>query len=434
MTKPTLARRSLIQTIAPLALALGACVAVRGEMLDDVLYRLNADDLQTRDSATSELRALISDTSDPAKAEFSRHFEQVSAEALRTRDLTLEQRVRLMDVLRDRFFQTPRGAMGVQFVQPQVRPQGVELGQVIGGFPAAEQGLLRAGDVITAVDGVSLIGQEMAQLNPVGMNRASERLRHVVISHDPDELIELTLVRPLNLNAPQNPQQPPEFAVRGGGDLITEGPGKNAAVITVQVPLGSFERLRSGGNLDPNTLEGAWRQRAERLGIPEIEIPTLGTPLTLRQWMTHARAADQSPPMLLAARGGAGANERQPHAALVSSGNAQQLDLRQVPAPIEVRMQRMARQAQLRANNIEIKKEAPAAPAEDIMSMLQTVGALNRQRDTLLQQAADPTTTEKRRREAAAEAAQLQEFINRMDTVIQRKIVENAKAQEDDKK
>lgn len=440
----------LLQTFGRLGLllVLSAGAAAHAVTLDDLIGQLDSDDLITRDTATDELRKRLSDTTDAQTVEAARALELEAAEALRTRELSLEQRVRLFDALRDRFFRTPRGAMGVQFVQPQIRPMGVELDRVIEGFPAAERGALKRGDVVTSVGGVPLIGPEMAQLTVNGLNRASERLRHMVISHDPDETIEMTLVRPIGA-IPDVAARRNVAVVPGGGDLITEGPGKNADVVTVTVPLGSFDRLRQGNVLDQGTLEGAWKQRTERLGIPPITSRTLGTPLTLREWVAHRRVANQDAPALLAGDEQAGADEFVGTA--IAGGNfpVNELEVRQVPAPIEVRLQRAARLAN-RADGIDpglrkgparagagapvVAQGAEGARVQEIMELLQAVAALNRQRETLLARAADLTVSDKQRRAAAQDASKLQEDLNKMEVLLKQRLIENANAAAEPKK
>ncbi|MBL8747104.1 MAG: PDZ domain-containing protein [Phycisphaerae bacterium] len=426
-------------------LMMTAAMPANAVTLDELIGQMDSDDLLIRDSATEELRKRLSDTTDAQSIEAGRSLEMDAAEVLRTRTLTLEQRVRLFDALRDRFFRTPRGAMGVQFVQPPTRLMGVELGQVIQGFPAAEQGLLKAGDVITSVGGVPLIGEEMAQFAPNGQNRAQERLRHIVISHDPDELIELTVVRPLAQNAGEV-AKPNVALVRGGGDLITEGPGKNAQVLTIEVPLGSFDRLRQGNFLDQQTLEGAWQQRSERLGIPPMTARILGTPLTLQEWAAHRRASLPEAPALLAAAERPGAEEfvRSPLAG--GKFPANELEVRQAPAPIEERLMRAARMANRPRGmdpgaqrgigqngdgpRVVVQGPAKNGNVEDILSMLQTLGALTKQRDLLLAQAADPALSAKQQRAAAEEAATLHQAIGKLDSVLKQRLIENAKAEE----
>lgn len=410
--------------------------------LDDLIDRLDADDLVTRETATDELHRKLMDDVDEQSVEAARALELEAAEALRTRELSLEQRIRLIDALRERFVRSPRGAMGVSFGQ-QNRLIGVELQMVMPNFPAAESGALKKGDVITSVGGFSLIGPEFANLRANGLSGASERLRHIVISHDPGQTVEMTLVRPLAPAAvPEKAGPDMLLRVPGGGDLITEGPGKNAEVLTVQVPLAPFDQLGPNSRLDPETLEGAWKQRAERLGIPAVASRSLGTPLTLTDWMKHRRAPKQDGAlMLLAVAGQAGAEEFANNAFAGATFPAGEVNIQQLPAPVGNRIVRGVRPNQARVNDIGQVKPAwrePQGPAvavqgpgfEDIMMLLQNIGSLTSQKERLLQRAADPTMGDKQRRLSAEEAARIQGIIEGMETALKTKMQENIKAQE----
>ncbi len=410
--------------------------------LDDLLGQLDSDDLITRDTATDELRKRLSDTTDAQTVEAARALEMEAAGALRTHELSLEQRVRLFAALQDRFFGTPRGAMGVQFAQPPRMALGVELGQVFPGFPAVDQGLLKAGDVVTSAGGVPLTGPELVLMGATGMTRASERLRHIVISHDPGETIDMTLVRPIGAKAGAPAVLPNIAAIPGGGELITEGPGKNAEVITVAVPLGAFDQLRQGRFLDQPTLEGAWKQRGERLGIPQTTARTLGTPLTLREWGAHRRVAKQGAPALLVGAEQPGADESVNTALAGGAFPVKEIDMRQVPAPIEARL-RAAQLSRARGNEVELRKGAGRAAegqgvivrggengrVEEITSLLQTVAGLERQRKTLLARASDATVDAKQQRAAAAEASALQGVIENVTLVLRQRLIDNAKTE-----
>jgi hypothetical protein len=427
-------------TVSIALVSFGAAPAL-AVTLDDLIDRLDADDFATRETAADELHRKLMDDVDERSIEAARALEMDAAEALRTRDLSLEQRLRLIDALRERFVRSPRGAMGVSFGQ-QNRLLGVELQLVMPNFPAAESGALKKGDVITSVCGMSLLGPEFANVRADGFTGASQRLRHIVISHDPGQTVEMTLVRPL---APAGvPEQvgPNVVRVPGGGDLITEGPGKNAEVLTVQVPLAPFDQLGQGGRLDADTLEGAWRQRAERLGIPAVASRPLGTPLTHADWIKHRRAPNrEGAPALLAFAGQAGADEFANHDFAGATFPAGEVQIQQVPPPIGARIVRGVKPNPARVHDIGQIKPAwrePQAPAvaaqgpgfEDIMMLLQNIGSLTSQKVRLLQRAADPTMGDKQRRLAAEEAARIQGIIKEQETALKRKIEENVKAQE----
>lgn len=420
----------------PIATTLLAALALIGapasaDSFEDLLARLDADELIVRENATDELRRLMGADTDPQAIESAHALERESAEALRTRDLSLEQKLRLLDAMRDRFFRTPRGAMGVQFVQMQPRPMGVELERVVEGFPAGDQGILKRGDVITSVAGISLVGAEFAQLRGNGLSAAAERLRYIVISHDPGDTVEMTVLRPHAVagERPLNPAQ--AAAVPGGGDLITEGPGKNADVLTVRVPLGSFERLQQGAMLDPRLLNSAWKERVDRLGVPEVSVRSLSSQVSMREWTTHRKIAKQDPPRRLGiAADFAGAAEFL-NAAYAQSNSPPEVEVRQPPIPVQDRARRAVQVNAAKARDAAIRKaleqQAPAAVPADaetarkrVEGLRMVIEGLGKQRDEALARATDATLTEEERTSARTGAARLQSAIDVFKVELQR--------------
>lgn len=160
--------------------------------------------------------------------------------------LTPEQRARLVDLGRAMFKNSPRAAMGIQF--GGTVESGVAVATLIEGFDASRQ--LRPGDVIEAANG-----------EPLSQNR----LRAVIISHDPGETMSLRVRR-----------------------LDAEG---RAESIDVRVALGSFNRLRGGGFLDSQTLDEAWRIRMSREGVITTGAQgVIGVAVDRDAWLASAQA------------------------------------------------------------------------------------------------------------------------------------------------
>ena len=142
--------------------------------------------------------------------------------ALAGKGLSLEARHRLSSIARQRFYRTPRGALGFQFGDQLRDP--VVVKETIPRFPAAK--MLEPGDLIVVADGVKLEGPSGKSL-----------LQVVIISHDPGEKLHLTIRR-------------------------------GAKKMVMDVPLGRFEDLGNGGvALIEDRLTRAWRFRVQsRMG------------------------------------------------------------------------------------------------------------------------------------------------------------------------
>jgi hypothetical protein len=142
--------------------------------------------------------------------------------ALKRQDLTLEARYRLFGIARQRFFRSPRAALGFKF-GGQLRDR-VVVGETFPQFPSFK--ILEVGDMIVGADGTKIEG-------PGGQ----AMLQSIIISHDPGEILKLTVRR---------------------------GPRK----LDLDVPLGAFKDLdNAGAGLFEDRLARAWRIRAQsRMG------------------------------------------------------------------------------------------------------------------------------------------------------------------------
>lgn len=133
--------------------------------------------------------------------------------------LTLEQRTRLERVAKVLFVNAPRAAMGVSFdLDRQAR--GVEIQGTVQDFDSSRQ--LRPGDVLLAIDGVSI--------------DSTPEARATIVSYDPGATITLELVR-------------------------------NGVTMQVPVRLGDFRELRNTQGLDTATLERSWLARLARARV-----------------------------------------------------------------------------------------------------------------------------------------------------------------------
>lgn len=408
--------------------------------LDELLTRLDSDELAMRDAAALELRRAVRG---PEEAmESARAVERASVEFLHRPDLSLEQRVRLIGALRERFMASSHGAMGVQFAQPQRLPRGVELQAVMDGFPAKDQGLLKAGDVVIAVAGTSLLDNELMQFNNRGTTLASERLRHIVISHDPSETVPMTILRRLD-DADQAPNPADQAAAGmpiGIAEFITEGPGRNAEVLELQIPLGSFDRLRQGNaQLDPFTLEAAWRERMLRLGMEPLKVASLDSPLSRQDWITHRKtiAADRAR-QLQVAGGHPGNGEVLELASTMPLPNGVEIILQPqmqgVPIQLQQGLERRLRAANAgKGNDLGQPKlnrrlivggrelVVDGARAEDITNLMNNLANLARRHQLLQRQAEEAGANANKRDLALDEMHRVEAEMKRLDTILRRK-------------
>ncbi len=204
--------------------------------LTPLLRALDSDSLEQRESAIEQLGA------NPVVTlrEVLGLLKDVSA-------LTPEQRARLLDLARQMFQDSPRAAMGIQF--GGTVDTGVAIAMLIDGFDASRQ--LRPGDVIETANGQAL---------------SQNRLRSVIVSHDPGESMDLRIKR-----------------------TDTDGA---VQTLDVSIVLGSFNRLRGGGFLDSQTLDEAWRVRLARTGIAGTSVgDTIGNTIDREVWLASAQTA-----------------------------------------------------------------------------------------------------------------------------------------------
>lgn len=200
--------------------------------------RLAADDPE----APARLEGFIRDLQSSEFAARSRAESAIAADpgitlamiekALRERGpgLSPDARQRLSTIGRQRFLETPRAAMGIQFWQERSLRDRVVIERTIPNFPDAAA-KLEPGDMLIEADGVSLVGPG-----------SRDRLQAIIISHDPGE--ELPLV------------------VRRGDRKLT-----------FAVRLGRRDTLGQSLPPAPQVLERAWKHRIGNL------VETAGEPI-----------------------------------------------------------------------------------------------------------------------------------------------------------
>ncbi len=226
MKLPRLAAAGLVTLLAPLAWAQSVDRAA--------VERLDHPDLAERERATALL-------AEGATLDWLRALE----DQMRRDDLTPEQRIRLRAAAQRVFDTRPRAGLGVSFAPgPEEGP--VAIGQVIMGFPAAP--LLRAGDIITEVDGRAL--------------RGTAHMQWIILSHEPGDTMPVVLRRP-GVN----------------GELST---------LELEVPLGNFADLDNTRQLATAALRGAYDIRLDREGVawdPADHAAVAGDELDPLDWL-----------------------------------------------------------------------------------------------------------------------------------------------------
>lgn len=201
--------------------------------LDELIADLSSPDFDTRQIATDRLMTDSAIT-----------FADLEA-VLQTRELPIEAHARLSLAARERFRQTPRGAMGVGFNLGSLRNR-IVIDRTYAPFPCHQ--ILEPGDVIVSADGVRLHGP-MAQPTIQGL----------IVARDPGSVMKLV--------------------VRRGAEKLQ-----------LDVPLGRFADLENS-NLDPDRLVRAWRTRSRDYLSP-LEGP-IEPPLHVGAWPNGGAGAMQ---------------------------------------------------------------------------------------------------------------------------------------------
>jgi len=244
-------RPRLVGAVLVVASALPALGAERAP-IPELVTELGSELLSERENASRELL----ERADELSRAVGREIDPSS--------LTPEQRARVLATLRQRFILSPRAGLGVSFREPPVEDlltDGVRIESVVAGFPAAD--LLVPGDLVIEAEGQPLRDR------PRGLGDAT--FRHAILSLDPGEPINVRLIR-------------------------------NGEEMALTIPTRSYADLNQGvGQPDTRWTDGAWRLRAQRLGLEQFEIERL--PLDAEQsWTAHFKMRDDVPGMTPAGR------------------------------------------------------------------------------------------------------------------------------------
>lgn len=400
--------------------------------LQPLIDQLNSTSLADRDAATLELRRALAECPGDINDKTKPVVEYIFAAALRDPFIALEQRVRLGELLRERFFRTPRAAVGVEFAALGEPKPGVILGRVVPGFPAHDQGILRARDMIIKVNGVELSDASGPRTRTSQrLLVPQERLRRIVISHNPGDVVRMTVVRPLQpppvpVDGLQPPRLEPEAPPPPMPRYIVDGPQRDSQVVEVTVPLGSFSVLNAGP-LHHDILLEAWHERLDRLGVFVSAPPVLPEVVEAdppRQ-ILHRRA-QVTRRGLHPAENQVGAVEDLPifDAESVAIAQAAPAPVLRIPPQPRIARQKNAPDAQVRFQlPADVKLDNRAA--DQIVPLLQRVGTLEEQ---LRRQRAESSNDklDAQTRAAAEDRAELiEQAINDLNQEI-RAIIESA--------
>ncbi|MCA9310344.1 MAG: hypothetical protein KDA21_04010 [Phycisphaerales bacterium] len=194
-------------------------------------------------------------------------------------DLTLEQRLRLERCLKARFTTTTRAGMGVGFATPG---QGafVIIDRVIPDFPAAEQNLLRQGDVFVEVGGEEIEGQTWIL--------ASQEVVRRILSYDPGDVVPLRIFRPAD----------PVGIIAPGVETLE---GVEGEYLDIPVPVGRRDELGNAVGPAPELLNAAWQIRMRRMGVPLWEPESIRIRLGEKSWVQVGMQTTKRMPYLVAA-------------------------------------------------------------------------------------------------------------------------------------
>lgn len=277
--------------------------------LQIIIAGLDSDDWKSRENAA---RAL------------ARHpgaTDEALAELAKQPGLSLEQRRRIAGVVRDRFLESPRGAIGVEFAPAQGLDSTI-IRNVRPNFPAARLQLLRPGDRIVGINGEDLISPEdvrgadqipglnagaLPQQNPAKKpaaiqrqrlpgetgNIAMDRLKSRIVAHRPGDVVTLTIKRPIG--PPRPALQPVQLGQPANNqDIFPDAPEQEFETLNVQVPLGSYDELSPGGYDRRAIAQLAWRNREAALGLRDAASELIATSITPEDWQRLRRMSGRN--------------------------------------------------------------------------------------------------------------------------------------------
>ena len=190
-----------------------------------------------------------------------------------TPETPLEARWRLLEAARMRFERSERAALGVQFGSFDGM---TAISSTVQGFDCNDRSLLLPGDTIVSIAGVNVLTPPPGA--PQRATAVVSSIQPAIISHDPGDVVEVVVSR-----VSDEMRRPPANAVNDlPVGLAPRTPDQSELpreLITVELQLGSFGGLNTGGRSGPNrtALERAWEYRLTRDGI-DLGLATLAAP------------------------------------------------------------------------------------------------------------------------------------------------------------
>lgn len=253
---------------SPAAAPTPAPAPAEATAFERLINQLDDESLQTREAASRQLDAILAASRLAQPAFLDRLLEAAVLTQAQRSDYSLETRSRLVGALRERFMESPRAAMGIQF--GGVTPVGVIIGHAFDGFPGKDLGLLLPQDIITSIEGIRLDAQISQQGDSM---RIQELVRAIILSHEPGEQVRISILRP---------GLAPNIDGQVVGDRVIDSTGQHLDLL---VPLGAYTALPNNRDEQRLSLENAWRVRMDRLGLAEPPRRVLGTTLSASTWV-----------------------------------------------------------------------------------------------------------------------------------------------------
>lgn len=333
---------------------------------EQALSAMNSDDYATRERATKALAGDLSVS------------EEDITKLMKRPDLTPEQSQRLLEVVRERFMSTPRGAIGIRYDRTAHPPR---VAAVFPNFPAAKDGLLRAGDQIVSIEGRSLEDHV-------------EVMQEETFSRDPGDTLHLHIRREVKEGGEAKPGEGADQTERAEQ---AGGPAGATEELDIAVKLGSTMDFPDNSVLDPAALQRALAVRLARMGAGAPTSETIeprvepgkwdqGTaPRLLRQWsrvlsgpleseaeasiinyggvaMTpeNARLIRQLDALRQGGNGANLANGLKVHMEAVNLPGGGRVEVQRIDVPQEMKAKNEARLRQIRAQQLAIQRQRMA--------------------------------------------------------------------------
>ncbi|MFB3430412.1 MAG: hypothetical protein ABL309_05795 [Phycisphaerales bacterium] len=235
---------------ALIAVCSGLCAPVfagAGTDASTIEARLASNDFEKRQQATNEIRSDVA-------------ISDVDLLQLCIETEIPEVRRRALAIHRARFFEAPRPAIGVRFVERSVLPM---IDHIYDDFPAGTDGSLQNGDIIVGVAGQRL---------PLVPTLAVQELRPLIFSHNPYETVRLTVYRPRDAAVAAALLAKAQEA-RGlslDGVTLAECPD-GFEIVETDVKLGEWAMLDTNAPMSPIDRQRAWDALLSRMNFNPLD-------------------------------------------------------------------------------------------------------------------------------------------------------------------